>query len=343
MFGDYYYKEHADSSNRGIGEYANMSEGTNAFDIRRAYLGYDYNISEKFSTEFLLSHEGNNTDSKGNRTVFVKGANVRWKKIFYNSDLVIGQMPTPTWSLLTEKIWGYRSVEKTITDMRRLASSSDLGIALQGKFDSKENFGYNILAANGAGTKLETDRFKKFYGDVWAKFRNKKIILDLYGDYERTQLSPFHKSKTTAKFFFAYQTEKITTGIEAYQQIQENNAVFAEFVPSTKIDTINSIAVGVSLFIRGTILKDKLNFFSRFDMYDPDVKFNYQGSYSGSYSAYNKENFFTTGLDYAPIKNVHIIPNIWYCLYMYRNKSTSGLPKDDYDMVARITFHYIFK
>ena len=57
VFADYYYKVHADSLNRGTGEYSGVKENANAFDFRRVYLGYDYNISEKFSAELLLSHE----------------------------------------------------------------------------------------------------------------------------------------------------------------------------------------------------------------------------------------------------------------------------------------------
>ena len=56
-FGDYYYKVHADSANRGALNYSGMAKDANAFEFRRIYLGYDYNISEKISTEFLLSYE----------------------------------------------------------------------------------------------------------------------------------------------------------------------------------------------------------------------------------------------------------------------------------------------
>lgn len=340
VFGDYYYKLHADSTNRAS-QYSNQPADMNGFELRRAYLGYDYNFSEKFSAEILLSHEGNK-NADNTRAVFLKSANVRWKNIFKNTDLVIGESSTPAWPMLTEKIWGYRSVEKTTMDMRGAGSSTDIGVSLQGKLDEKGNFGYNIMAGNGTGTKFEIDRFKKFYGDVYAKFWNQKIIVDAYGDYERTQLSPYHKSKMTWKAALAYQTEKITVGTEVFQQTLENNSIYTEPPSSSKIDTVDAVATGISFYSRGIILKDKLEFFARYDIYNPDTKFISDNTYSG-YSAYNTEMFMTAGFDYTPVKNIHIIPNIWYNSYHSRKNGVVGLAKDDYDMVGRLTFHYIFK
>jgi len=129
VFGDYYYKLQADSLGRGTGEYSNMKENANAFEFRRIYLGYDYQISEKISAELLLSHE-KNYDANSNRTVFIKSANVRWKNIIPKNDLIIGQSATPTWGFVSEKVWGYRSVEKTVTDFHKAGNSNDVGISL---------------------------------------------------------------------------------------------------------------------------------------------------------------------------------------------------------------------
>lgn len=343
VFGDYYYKQHADFTGRGASQYSGsaFTKGANAFEARRIYLGYNYDISEKFSADVLLAYEGQYLNDGSTRTVYVKGANIRWKNICKNTDLVIGQMQTPSFPMFTEKVWNYRSVEKTILDMRKLGNSNDAGIALQGKVISndKTELGYNLMIGNGSAAKIETDKFKKMYGDVYAKVLNKKIIIDLYGDYERTQLNPYHKSKMTMKFLLAYQSEKITVGLEAFQQMQEKSVTYKTDTSSV-ID--NAIAMGVGGYVRGTILKDKLNFFVRSDMYNPDTKFNADNTYT-NYSAYSTELFFLAGLDYMPMKNVHIIPNIWYNSYSNRKKNVTGLAKNDYDMVARITVHYIFK
>ncbi|HEY6163070.1 MAG TPA: hypothetical protein VI112_17720 [Bacteroidia bacterium] len=341
-FGDYYTKLHADSLNRGNAQYSNVPKDMNAFDLRRVYLGYDYNISEKFSTELLVSHEGQ-TLGDGTRTLFLKVADVRWKNIFKNTDLVVGQQPTLAFPMLTEKIWGYRSIEKTVFDMRKGAVSSDLGISLQGRFDDAGNYGYNLMVANGTGQKFETDVYKKYYGDVWAKFMGQRIILDLYGDHESVRLLPgFHKAKTSFKFFAAYQSEALTVGLEAYQQMQKAYVVVGDSITDPKADTSDATVMGVSVWVRGMIIKEKLNFFARYDMYNPDVKFDANKFYFTG-GAPVTENFITAGLDYTPHKNVHIMPNIWYNGYSNRTKNAKGLTKSDNDLVARITFWYIFK
>src|SRR6185312_16938310 len=49
VFGDLYYNAHADKTNRG-GEsmYNGVPQYRNAFQFRRIYLGYDYEITKKF-------------------------------------------------------------------------------------------------------------------------------------------------------------------------------------------------------------------------------------------------------------------------------------------------------
>ena len=59
-FGDFDYKTHADSLTRGgSNQYSGIRASTTMFQFRRIYLGYDYNISKKFSAELLLAAEDN--------------------------------------------------------------------------------------------------------------------------------------------------------------------------------------------------------------------------------------------------------------------------------------------
>ncbi len=151
VFGDYYYKSHNDSLNRGgNNQYSGIPKGRNEFQFRRLYLGYDYNISQKFSAELLLAAEDNfpafNAPSSAAQSgdlitnnklaFFIKLANIRWKNIWEGTDLIVGEQATPSFPLLSEKIWSYRSIERTIADIRR-TPSYDLGAGLQGVFDPK--------------------------------------------------------------------------------------------------------------------------------------------------------------------------------------------------------------
>jgi hypothetical protein len=350
-FGDYYYKSHADTSNRGgANQYTGIPRNRNEFQFRRIYLGYDYNISRKFAAELLLAAEdnvvqGNNAPSgdllsDGKLTFYIKLANIRWKNIWKGTDLVVGQLATPTFSLLSDKIWAYRSIERTIADIRR-TPSFDLGAALQGSFDSKGNYGYNVMVGNGMGAKPEGDNFKWFYADVFAKFLDKRLIFDLYADYERiTWVNGFHHARNMVKGFIAYTTPAFTAGVEAFLN---NGRVEVVGLNGVLKDTLNATATGISTYVHGEIVKSRLGYFARFDSYNPDTKYDrvkytkYTG-FTSNYEPNNREQFITAGLDFTPVKNVHFMPNVWYNKYI----SNTAVPNSSYDLVYRMTFYFVF-
>jgi len=371
MFGDYYVKSHSDSLNRGG---SNQYSGTNfpknksAFQFRRIYLGYDYNITSKFSAELLLAAEDNSNPAASTAatpntsndalednklTFYIKLANIRWKNIWKGTDLVVGQVATPAFPLLSERIWAYRSIERTISDIRR-TPSYDLGATLQGKFDAKGNYGYNVMVGNGSSAKPEGDIFKWFYGDVWAMFLDKKLVIDLYADYERlnwqawsSAASPaWHHSRQMLKGYIAYNTPALTIGAEGYLNNLKNDN-FATTKAGT-IDTLSTVAKGISFYVHGDIIKTKLRFFARYDIYNPDNKIdnNTYTKYVGNTANYNdpttKEQFITAGLDFTPAKNVHFMPNIWYNNYKSQLANTTGKLKSDNDLAYRLSFYFVF-
>ncbi len=370
-FGDYAFKAHSDSVGSGAvpyskgrggsNQYTNMPQNTSMFQFRRIYLGYNYEISPKFSAEFLLAAEDDFNAGLDNQSAgdvlqngkfspYVKLANIRWKNIFKGSDLVFGQSNTPAFAKqgkntqTSEEVWSYRSIERTVTDIRR-TPSFDMGIKLEGTLPKNDNYGYVLMVGNGTSAKPETDMFKWFYGDIFAKFMDKKLVLDLYADYQRYVWTPtWHDDRQMTKLFVAYTVPKFTIGMEYYM-----NRIMADCIATRSggKDTITSKANSLSLFVRGRITKDKWGFFARYDMYTPSANLN-----NGLYSAYseqkvsqydpnNNESFLTLGLDYTPIKNVHIMPNIWYNTYKNAGPASTAKP-DDNDMVYRLTFYYIY-
>lgn len=341
LFLDYYWKVHADTLLRGSTYYAGLPKGANAIDPRRIYLGYEYQFSPKISAGFLAAYESN-YDAQGDRTLYVKNAYLKVKDIYKNADLVLGDQNTPTFTMMEENVWGYRSIEKTIADMRGLGKSTDVGVALLGRFDDKGNFGYNVMIGNGTGQKPETNIFKKFYGGLYGKFANQKIIVDLNADYERTQLwFNYDQSKTTLKAFVAYQSTPITVGLTYVTQLGQNGAIATDVANATS-DTSTLMPQGFSAFVHGQIVPDKLNFFARFDYYSPDVNYTNTDVYNKGYTGGLQENFITAGLDFTPLKNVHFMPNVWIDMYHSQAKGVSGSIENDQDIVARLTVFYKF-
>ncbi|HUQ65202.1 MAG TPA: hypothetical protein VM101_03560 [Flavitalea sp.] len=337
-FGDFFIKTGGDTARwSSRAEYSGIPKNVYAFAVRRMYLGYDYTISPKFSTSALLEGSDVVQTLRGERTVTIKALSLKWKEIYNNADLVIGQQSTLTFSFIPEKVWNYRSVEKTLTDARGIRSSSDMGLALYGRFDSLGTYGYNLMVGNGNGTRpedfTEAGKHKVYYGELYAYLLERKLVLDFYADY---QTSSNERDVVTLKGFAAYQTSSFAIGGELFTQTMNN----------TKSDGEDATPFGVSIFARASVIKDKLNVFARYDSFNPDNSYRNEDAIT-VYNAANMfrhydETFFLAGLDYYPHKNVHIMPNIWVNTYSPK-ADAEILPEREADIVPRVTFYFIFR
>jgi len=361
-FGDYFHKAHSDSLGRGgNNQYTNVKQGQDEFQFRRIYLGYDYNITKQFSTEFLFAAEddfaGGDVLANNKLTAYIKLANVRWHDfLFRGNDLVVGLQPTPAYPYLTESLFTYtRPVERTITDVRR-TPSFDLGAGLQGRFNSNDKsivYGYNFLVANGTGARpqaLNVDVYKWFYGDVFVGVLDHRLIVDYYADYQRqhwTAGAHGHAYRQMNKLALIWVDKTFTVGAEGFiNGLRECEA--ASY--SIGVDTLDGRARGLSVYAHANINGTKLRAFARCDLYDPNGKYDnssyskYAALYgvSTSYEPNNKETFLSAGLDYSPAPHVHFIPNIWYDRYEGKQANLSGAAAHDHDLVFRLTFFFTF-
>jgi hypothetical protein len=368
-FGDLYFAAHADKGGRG-GEtnYGGVPSYRNAFQFRRIYLGYDYDITKKFTATLLLAAEPNASTSPSGTTsisnsdnlvdnkmsFYIKNANLRVKDLWKGTDFIIGEQTTPT-TFFSEQLWAYRFDERTVADIHKFANTYDLGAGLQGTFDpSTKNFGYSILVGNNTQATLlsaanaNTGFYKEVYGDLWAKFFDKHLQFEIYGDYVRTAPATAAvggQSHNMWKGIAAYTTPLFTFGVEAFTNKITNGLTATEGTTKTAVD---AVAQGISIYARGAIVKDKLGYFARFDSYNPDNDFNTADTYTvntniSSYSPYQKEQFYNAGLDFTPTPNVHFAPNIW--LYEFKDQRTptaTGYLPNDHTLVYRLTFFFTF-
>lgn len=381
MFGSYYDKIHADSSLRGNTQYSQIPKGGNAFSLQRLYLGYDYFFNKKYSVHAIIAHEENADDAytqkividpELNRSFYLKYAYMECDDIFKGSTLTLGVIPTPGFGITEEPFWGYRPIDRTIMDMKAITGSNDMGVNLGGRLWSKKDdsgnenacVGYNFMVGNGTGS--VPDNFailavytiwKKYYGDLYVRMLHDKLVLDLYGDGRTLELNPFHSSIITGRAFLGYKTKKFNIGVEYFKQTQHNMLMemSGPGVPALG-DTIDNIQSGFSIMAAAVLMNNKktgdaeLSAYARYDGYNPDVTYNPNVLYNGmqvagiSYFLANPitESYFVVGLDYAPIKQIHIMPNIWYDGITSRDNNLTALQKHDYDLVPRITFYYQF-
>lgn len=361
-FGDYFHKSHSDSLNRGgNNQYTNVKSDQGEFQFRRIYLGYDYNISKDFSTEFLLAAEDDlpNGDLLQNNkfSPYIKLANIRWKNfLFKGNDLIIGMQSTPAFPFTSENLFSYsRPIERTITDIRR-TPSFDFGAGLQGRFlstDSTIVYGYNLLVANGSSDKIQTLNtpvYKNFYGDFFVGLFKNKLVIDIYADYQRQNWVPGihgHASRQMSKASIIWVDKKFTIGVEGFLNALKQSETG---IIGTYKDTSDGKANGLSFYAHANISGSMLKVFARYDLYNPNSKYDnlsftkYATLYglSTSYEPNNKERFISVGLDYSPVSNVHFMPNIWYNKYIGKQANLIGSAAQDYDLVYRLTFYYIF-
>jgi hypothetical protein len=333
MFGDYSYNVARDT---GIANMSNLatsgSKDFNVFQLRRIYFAYDNDISTSFMTRLRF-------EASSGVAPLVKDAYVRWKNVFEGSDLFFGVQPTPAFDI-SEAAWGYRSLEKTIMDLRGIVSSRDLGVSLKGRIDQNGMVNYWLMYGNNSSTNAETDKYKRLYANVQVKPID-NLQVTLYGDYSmKAQINnpnsttnpraTLSNDMVTGALFVGYsEKDKYSAGLEGFYQSTQNGYIIAG-TPATVKD---KIAEGVSLFATYNLQSD-LVLIGRYDYFEPN---------SDSKSTGDVRNYVIAGVNWKLDKNVWLMPNIQY--ETYETKPASGaVASHSYDpsITGRITFYYVF-
>jgi hypothetical protein len=329
MFGDYFTNARHDSTavlpNAAVGA---GGKDYNAFQLRRIYFTYDNDISASFTTRFRL--EG----STG--SPIVKDAYLKWKNIFAGSDLYFGMQPTPAYDV-SEAAWGYRSLEKTIMDLRGIVSSRDLGISLRGRIDAGGMLNYWLMVGNNSGTNGETDRYKRFYGHVQIKPTD-KLQVTLYADYgmkadinnaasSTVPKATLNNDDLTSAVFVGYGVkDSYNLGLEAFYKTTANGNVTGSGAAATYA---SRPAMGVSAWGSVNFASD-VAAVARYDYFDPNSDSKFKG---------DVRNYILAGVNWKADKNVWIMPNLQYETY---ESLPNGGRSFDPSVTARVTFYYVF-
>jgi hypothetical protein len=331
MFGDYFYHVERDELTPTLSNVALPgAEDFNAVQFRRIYFTYDDTISEDFVTRLRLEADQAALSSNGRISVFVKDAYLTWKKAFGENDVTIGIQPTPAFEI-SETAWAYRSLEKTIMDLRGIVSSRDIAASLRGKIGSSGKFNYWVMAGNGSGNNPETDKFKRAYFNLHWK-PNDKFQATLYQDYRalpdipdpNDPASEISNSSYTTAWFVGYGKKDVYgLGYEGFRTQQQNGNRFGDEIPFGVEDR-------------------KLNGHSFWGWYNFNPRFGLVGRYDyyepNSDVDGDKRNLFIASLVVKPHKNIYIMPNLYAESYEDLADGTSI----DKSITPRITFYWIF-
>ena len=314
-FGDYYY----------IAAHHNEElKSRNGFWTRRVYLTYDQKLNDIFSSRLrfeLNSPDGLKAGAVGKNIPYVKDAYLRVSPKDSSHSIYLGRSITPTFAVVS-KLWGYRSVEKSIALLQKYGSTRDLGIAVKGKVPGVDMLSYHAMLGNGAGTGAETDKYKKGY--LSATLRpSGGVIVHGYVDLEARGPG---MNRMTYMGLLGYQMDDYRAGAQFSHQIRGQGEGEEDV-------TIQ----GVSVFGAAAVKPEKIWVFGRIDkmlsVNSAGPKFTYTPM-----SGTAKSNTLIAGLDYRPAKNVHIIPNVLMVFY----DSPEVGEKPDSDLMARVTLYYKF-
>ncbi len=288
--------EAADTAFKGVmtADYYYIASGSqkkeNGFRFRRIYLTHDLKWNDAFSGRVRLEAVDAGFGSGKKMEPFVKHAYLRVTKDRHA--IYMGLSGTPTWNV-SESVWGYRAIERTIMDLNKIASSADMGLAYRARLDDNGEVNAQMMLGNGSGTRSEADKHKKIYGLL--HFKPGMLTATAYADWEKRA---GNRDRTTLAGFAGLIHEKFHGGLEGFVQWRGNVQ-----------------ARGISLFGAGRI-GDKTKAFARGDFFDPDDA-----------SARDREYFFVGGLDFEPAKDIHIMPNVMGTAFQALDVDAEVIPR----------------
>jgi len=224
---------------------------------------------------------------------------------FDSFQLLAGLMPTPNFEV-EERYWGYRSVERTQSDLRGWITIRDLGISLKGKLN--ENVNYAVMLGNNSFHGTETDKYKKLYFHFFSLLGNN---IGASVDFNFAN-GPQNKNVLYSKLGLYRSTNNYSGGLTFVYGLRQ------KFLSNDE----NLNEYGLSVF-GNYKLSDDWKALLRFDIYEPNTK-----------ASSDREFTLFGGIDYKLEKNLNIIPNIIFNDYESKNFQD--------DLTFRITFHYQF-
>lgn len=257
-------------------------DGTNtsAFEIQRAYLGYDYFFSPEFSAKVIFD-VADPESGKLQMTAFLKNALLAYK----NGNLTVnfGLIGLNQFSV-QEKNWGYRYIIKSFQDEYKFGTSADLGASIDYKFADYISADFTIMNGEGYKNLQSDDTYKAGLGITITPVKN--LDIRFYSDYMKQDFA-----QQTYSFFAGYKADKFRVGAE--YNLQKNY----------KMEE-NKDFSGASIYSTVSVSK-KLGIFGRFDYLTSTTL-------DGATDPWNLSKngqAYVVGFEYSPVKGIKFAPN----------------------------------
>ena len=270
----------------------NKNGNSSAFEITRAYLGYEYFFNKNISSRVNID-VGDPGVGKLQMTAYIKNAYLQYKKDGLSARF--GMIGVDQFNV-QEKQWGYRYIYKSFQDAYNFGPSADLGAGLEYSPSKFISLDFSVL--NGEGyKKLQSDStFKTTFGLTIRPFDG--FVLRGYYD-----MMKHNYNQTSLALYAGYSYKDFKAGIEYNNQ--KNNSM---------IDNHDFSGISVYTSLQ---LTDKYSIFTRYDKL-------WSVTIDGEIITwnYNKDGqLFMVGFDYSPTRGVKIAPT--FLGWAPHNKSKS--------------------
>jgi hypothetical protein len=264
--------------------YSLDGESTTSFEVRRAYFGYERNLSDRFSAEVKLDIGSIDDQSEFaliRRYTYFKNAYVSYQ--LPNLKTWFGLMDMLQFKV-QEKFWGYRYLYRSFLDEYRFGSSADLGAGIQ--YNPSRHVTADFVISNGEGYKnLQFDHIYRL-GAGLTLYPLKGLILRAYYTIHT------HESRQmTFSGFAGYRMAKLRVGGEYNHQL---NLQFLEGYDR----------YGYSLYTT-YIINEKWEVFGRYDQ----LYSNILPENELPWNLVNDGSAIIAGVQYSPIRYIHMALN----------------------------------
>lgn len=158
----------------------NQGDNPTAIEIRRAYLGYKFNMSKGFSTKIELdigSQDDVLQSSLLRRFAYFKEVFLQYETGKFR--MQFGIIPLAQFKV-QEKVWGHRYIAKTVIDEHGMDTSADLGASVNYKATSFMDIDFLIMNGEGYSKPQNDNSYKAGIGITFRPWKG--LIYRIYSD-----------------------------------------------------------------------------------------------------------------------------------------------------------------
>lgn len=269
-----------------------LTEGVlqkSAFEVERAYLGYDYAFNDKLSAKVLMDV---GKDNGSDYTYYLKAAQIDYKALDW-AKFSVGMIGLSQFND-QENNWGYRYIYKSFQDYSGFGTSTDLGLNSELKLHTTLKM--NLFILNGEGYKKVQDLYGKYKvgADLVYHPTDALTFKVYYAEQDSKKLvgTTIVENPTVKNvaLFAGYEVNKIRFGAEYNKMYDGKKYTDAE---------LDHDLSGFSIYST-FVLNEKVEFFGRYDL----LESNKVGTSTTNWNAANDGNAVLLGTQFIPIKGI---------------------------------------